>query len=161
MNFFRTTDTTDTTDTTIVTNYDTTIWKPGFKEHKGSAVGSHLREQHDLEPDNIVQSSRILRKYQNKFDYPIFEMFFLKDLTPMPNNILIAPLQNYLFRSVYKSLLLFILLITLCPPMLILQIFSSPLYCIFYCFLVIMVLVNFLTVTNIFMLITCTFLTCT
>ena len=33
-----------------------------IEEHKGSAVGNHLREQHDLEPDDITQSFRILRK---------------------------------------------------------------------------------------------------
>ena len=53
-----------------------------IEEHKGSAVGNqsavgnHLREQHDLEPDDIAQSFRILRKCQNKFDCLIFEMFF-------------------------------------------------------------------------------------
>ena len=47
-----------------------------IEEHKGSAVGSHLRQQHDLEPDDIAQSFRILRKCQNKFDCLIFEMFF-------------------------------------------------------------------------------------
>ena len=33
-----------------------------IEEHKGSAVGNHLREQHDLEPDDITQSFRILKK---------------------------------------------------------------------------------------------------
>ena len=45
-----------------------------IEEHKGSVVvvGNHLREQHDLEPDDIAQSFRILRKCQNKFDCLIF-----------------------------------------------------------------------------------------
>ena len=47
-----------------------------IEEHKGSAVGSHLRQQYDLEPDDIAQSFRILRKCQNKFDRLIFEMSF-------------------------------------------------------------------------------------
>ena len=55
------------------------------EEHKGAAVGNHPREQHDLEPDDIAQSSRILRKCQNKFDCLIFEMFFIKDLKPTLN----------------------------------------------------------------------------
>ena len=46
------------------------------EEHKGSAIGNHLREQHDMEPEDIAQSFRILRKCQNKFGYLIFEMFF-------------------------------------------------------------------------------------
>ena len=33
-----------------------------IEEDKGSAVGNHLREQHDLEPDDIALSFRILRK---------------------------------------------------------------------------------------------------
>ena len=56
-----------------------------IEEHKGSAVGNHLRKQHDLEPDDIAQSFRILRKCQNKFDCLIFEMFFIKDLKPTLN----------------------------------------------------------------------------
>ena len=47
-----------------------------IEEHKGSAIGNHLREQHDMEPEDIAQSFRILRKCQNKFDCLIFEMFF-------------------------------------------------------------------------------------
>ena len=46
--------------------------------HKGSAVGNHRREQHDLEPDDIPQSLRILTKCQNTFDCLIFEMFFYR-----------------------------------------------------------------------------------
>ena len=55
------------------------------EEHKGSAIGNHLREQHDLEPDGIAHSFRILRKCQNKFDCLIFEMLFIKDLKPTLN----------------------------------------------------------------------------
>ena len=53
-----------------------------IKEHKGLAVGNHLREQHDLEPDDIMQIFRILRKCQNKFDCLIFKIIFIKDLKP-------------------------------------------------------------------------------
>ena len=49
-----------------------------IEEHKGSAIGNHLREQHDMEPEDIAQSFRILRKCQNKFDCHIFEIFFIK-----------------------------------------------------------------------------------
>jgi len=57
-----------------------------IEEHKGSAIGNHLREQHDMEPEDIAQSFRILRKCQNKFGYLIFEMFFfIKELKPMLN----------------------------------------------------------------------------
>ena len=45
-------------------------------KNTGSAIGNHLREQHDMEAENIAQSFRILRKCQKKFDFFIFEMFF-------------------------------------------------------------------------------------
>ena len=45
--------------------------------HKGSVIRNHLREQHDMEPGDITQSFRILRKCQNKFDCLTFEFFFL------------------------------------------------------------------------------------
>jgi len=32
------------------------------EEHKGSAIGNHLREQHDMEPEDIAESFRIIRK---------------------------------------------------------------------------------------------------
>ena len=47
-----------------------------IEEHKGSAIGNHLREQHDMEPEDIAQNFRILRKCQNKFDCFIFELGF-------------------------------------------------------------------------------------
>ena len=34
-----------------------------IEEHKGSAIGNHLREQHDMEPEDIAQSLRILRTF--------------------------------------------------------------------------------------------------
>ena len=56
-----------------------------IEEHKGSAIGNHLREQHDIEPEDIAQNFRILRKCQNKFDCLIFEMLFIKELKPSLN----------------------------------------------------------------------------
>ena len=51
-----------------------------IEEHQGSAIGKHLRGQHDMEPDDITQSCRISTKCQNKFDCLIFETFFIKVL---------------------------------------------------------------------------------
>ena len=48
-----------------------------IEEHKGSA--NHLREQHDIEPEDIAQNFRILRKCQNKLDCLIFEMLFYQN----------------------------------------------------------------------------------
>ena len=56
-----------------------------IEEHKGSAIRNHLREQHDMEPEDITQNFQILRKCQNKFDCLIFEMFFIKELKPTLN----------------------------------------------------------------------------
>ena len=58
-----------------------------IEEHKGSAIGNHLREQHDhdMEPEDIAQSFSILRKCQNKFDCLIFGMFFIQELKPTLN----------------------------------------------------------------------------
>ena len=56
-----------------------------IEEHKGSAIGSHLKEQHDMAPDDIVQFFKILKKCQSKFDCLIFEMFFIKELKPTLN----------------------------------------------------------------------------
>ena len=39
-----------------------------IEEHEGSAIGNHLRQQHDMEPEDIAQNFPILRKCQNKFD---------------------------------------------------------------------------------------------
>ena len=54
-----------------------------IEEHKGSAIGNHLREQHNMEPKDIAESFRILRKCQNKFDclicWNVF-FFFIKEL---------------------------------------------------------------------------------
>ena len=48
-----------------------------IEEHKGSAIGNQLREQHDIELEDIAQNFRILRKCQNKLDCLIFEMLFI------------------------------------------------------------------------------------
>lgn len=48
-----------------------------IKEHEGSTIGKHLREQRDMEPEDIAQSFLILGKCQNKFDSLIFEKFLL------------------------------------------------------------------------------------
>ena len=56
-----------------------------IEEHKGSAIENHLREQHDIEPEDIAQNLKILKKCQNKLDRLIFEMLFIKELKPSLN----------------------------------------------------------------------------
>ena len=45
------------------------------EEHKRSAIGIHVREQHGNEPCEIAKNFRVLRKCSNKFDCLILEMF--------------------------------------------------------------------------------------
>ena len=56
-----------------------------IEEHKGSAIGNHLKGQHDMAPDDIAQFFKILKTCQSKFDCLIFEMFFIKELKPTLN----------------------------------------------------------------------------
>ena len=53
-----------------------------IEEHNGSAIGNHLREQHNMTQNDIARSFKILRKCQNKLDCLIFEMLFIKELKP-------------------------------------------------------------------------------
>ena len=114
------------------------------EEHKGSAIGNHLREQHDMEPEDIAQNFRILRKCQNKFDCLIFEMFFYK-------RIEINVKQTVWFHSCQTNCLeqfllrLFYFIFFHC-------IFSTPFY-IFYHILAFPTFLSILTCFNIFMLI--------
>ena len=56
-----------------------------IEEHKGSAIGNHLREQHNMAPRDFARSFKILKKCQNKLDCLIFEMLFIKELKPILN----------------------------------------------------------------------------
>ena len=75
-----------------------------MEEHKGSAIGNHMTEQHNIAPNGTVRSLKILRKCQNKLDCPIFvTLFFIKASKPTLNNSVIPSAQNYLFRSVLRK----------------------------------------------------------
>ena len=56
-----------------------------IEEHKGSAIGKHVREQHGRDPSDISLRSKILPKCQSKLDCLIYEMFFIKELKPTSN----------------------------------------------------------------------------
>ena len=75
-----------------------------IEKHKGSAIGNHLREQHNIAPNGTVWSFKILRKCQNKLDCLIFVPLFLsKNLNQHLINSMIPSAQNYLFRSVLSK----------------------------------------------------------
>ena len=56
-----------------------------IEEHKRSAIGKHVRDQHGRDPSDISLRFKILRKCQSKFDYLIYEMRFVKELKPTLN----------------------------------------------------------------------------
>ena len=56
-----------------------------IEEHKGSAIGKHVRDQHGRDPSDMSLRFKILRKYQSKFDCLIYEMLFMKELKPTLN----------------------------------------------------------------------------
>ena len=56
-----------------------------IEEHKGSAIGRHIKEQHGKEPDNIEKNFKILRKCRSKLDCLIFEILFIRLLKPKLN----------------------------------------------------------------------------
>ena len=43
-----------------------------IEEHKGSAIGNHLEEQHDMAPDDIAQFFKILKKVPEQVCLPYF-----------------------------------------------------------------------------------------
>ena len=49
-----------------------------IEEHKRSAIGKHVRDQHGRDPSDISLRFKILRKCQSKFDCLIYEAFFYK-----------------------------------------------------------------------------------
>ena len=56
-----------------------------IEEHKGSAIGKDVRDQHGRDPSDISLRFKILRKCQSKFDCLIYEMLFIKELKPTLN----------------------------------------------------------------------------
>ena len=56
-----------------------------IEEHKGSAIGNHLREQHNMAPNEIARSFKNLMKCQNKLYCLIFEILLIKELKPILN----------------------------------------------------------------------------
>ena len=56
-----------------------------IEEHKGSAIGKDVRDQHGRDPSDTSLRFKILRKCQSKFDCLIYEMLFIKELKPTLN----------------------------------------------------------------------------
>ena len=57
------------------------------EEHKNvlSSIGKHFRAEHSLAPKDLNKNFKMLKKRKNKFDYLIYEMFFIHELRPSLN----------------------------------------------------------------------------
>ena len=54
-------------------------------EHKHSAIGKHLREEHNLQATNLQDQFTMLKKCRTKFDCLIYEMLFIRNIKPKLN----------------------------------------------------------------------------
>ena len=50
-----------------------------IEEHKGSAIGKQVRDQHGMAPSDISLRFKTLLKCQSKLDCLIYEIFFIKE----------------------------------------------------------------------------------
>ena len=49
-----------------------------FEEHKHSAIGKHLEDEHNLRPSNLREKFKVLKRCHSKLDCLIFEMLFIQ-----------------------------------------------------------------------------------
>ena len=50
-----------------------------------SSTGKHFPAEHSLAPKDLNKNFNILKKFKNKFDCLIYEMFFIHELRPSLN----------------------------------------------------------------------------
>ena len=57
------------------------------EEHKfnSSSIKKHFTNKHDSLPDNINQHFKVLRKCKTKHDCLIYEMLYIRELSPSLN----------------------------------------------------------------------------
>ena len=78
-----------------------------IEEHKGSAIGNHLREQHNMAPNDIGRSFKILKKCQNELDCLIFEMlFYQRTKTNTKQTVRFHPRETIYFDQFLTSLII-------------------------------------------------------
>ena len=58
-----------------------------IEERKGSAIGNHLREQHDMEPEDIAQNFRTLRKCQQIWLSYFWNVFYKRTETNVKQTV--------------------------------------------------------------------------
>ena len=54
-------------------------------EHKRSVIGKHMREDHEEDASRIEGCFSILRKCQGKYEFLLYEMLYIKELSPSLN----------------------------------------------------------------------------
>ena len=54
-------------------------------EHKHSAIGKHLQEEHWLQLTNLQDQITVLKECRTKFDCLIYEMLFIRNIKPKLN----------------------------------------------------------------------------
>ena len=55
------------------------------EEHKHSVIGKHLKDEHNLNPSNLREKFKILKKCRSKLECLIFEMLFIQKKRPKLN----------------------------------------------------------------------------
>jgi len=75
-------------------------------EHKldSSSTKKHFTNKHDCLPDNINQQFKVLRKCKTKYDCLIYEMLYIRELSPSLN------VQNDSIKAKLKVILVYNLL---------------------------------------------------
>ena len=56
-----------------------------IEEHKYSVIGKHLKDEHNLRPNNLHEQFAILRKCRGKFECLIYEMLLIRKKRPTLN----------------------------------------------------------------------------
>ena len=56
-----------------------------IEEHKGTAIGNRLKDQHNMSPNHIARNLKNFKEAQNKLDCLNFKMLFIKELKPTLN----------------------------------------------------------------------------
>jgi len=54
-------------------------------EHKHSALGKHLQQEHRLQLTNLQDQFTVLKKCRTKFDCLLYEMLFIRNIKPKLN----------------------------------------------------------------------------
>ena len=70
------------------------------EENKRAAIGYHIKDEHDGDPDSIGSNFEILKKCQSKLDCLIFEMLFIRKLKPKLNKQWLDPRELLIHAAI-------------------------------------------------------------